>query len=168
MDPCGTPNNLDCNDNTAAIQDSTTYYADIDEDGYGDPNNTLISCNLPAGYITDGTDCNDLDLDIYPGAPDILGNGIDENCDGMDNYAGMNEVDLTVGVSPNPSVGAVQIQGPWSTFDVSVTDLTGKVIYEKKGYHSEDVVSTHGWAPATYFVTVSNQGKMAVAKLVVR
>jgi len=84
IEPCGVTNNLDCNDNTAAIQDSTIYYADLDQDGYGDPNNFLVSCDVPVGYIPDGTDCNDLDLDIHPGAPDAIGNGIDENCDGQD------------------------------------------------------------------------------------
>jgi len=157
-----------CDGNTDEGLPVILYYEDLDNDGFGSEV-TLESCDsLTQGYTQTPGDCDDANDQIYPGASEVIDNGIDENCDGMDNYAGVNEVVLTVGISPNPSVGTVQIQGPWSTFDVSVTDLTGKVIYEKKGHHSADVVSTHGWAPATYFVTVSNHGKMAVAKLMVR
>ena len=34
-----------------------------------------------------GGDCNDMNADVYPGAPDSDGNGVDENCDGVDGQA---------------------------------------------------------------------------------
>ena len=37
------------------------YFADIDNDGFGDILNDSISCNLPVGYVLDNTDCNDAD-----------------------------------------------------------------------------------------------------------
>jgi hypothetical protein len=55
----------------------TTFYADSDGDGFGDPNNTTQACSAPAGYVTDNTDFNDNDANSYPGAPEI--------CDGVDN-----------------------------------------------------------------------------------
>jgi hypothetical protein len=38
---------------------TTTYYADMDQDGFGDISNTIESCSLPLGYTTDTSDCDD-------------------------------------------------------------------------------------------------------------
>lgn len=55
------------------------YYSDLDGDGYGNSFFDSISCNIPAGYIDNNTDCNDTDDGIYPDAVDIC-NSIDDNC----------------------------------------------------------------------------------------
>jgi hypothetical protein len=61
--------------------DALTWYADTDADGYGDADSTTLACNEPSGFVTDDTDCDDSDGDVFPGATELC-NGIDDDCDG--------------------------------------------------------------------------------------
>jgi alpha-tubulin suppressor-like RCC1 family protein len=64
---------------------TTTYYADADHDGYGDPNvSSTTGCTAPSGYVDNARDCNDANANIHPGVADVPGNGVDENCSGAD------------------------------------------------------------------------------------
>lgn len=62
------------------------YFADSDNDGFGDSSKRLLSCALapPLGYAVLGGDCNDNNPNINPGAAEIPCNGIDEDCSGAD------------------------------------------------------------------------------------
>ncbi len=61
----------------------STYYIDKDDDGYGDINIPLQEVSRPSGYVTDSTDCNDNDSNVYPGAEESCGDTKDKNCDGF-------------------------------------------------------------------------------------
>ncbi len=102
----GFSSDVDCDDNNADINpDATelcdgidnncngeidenlteqTYYMDIDGDGYGDDNTAMEDCTQPANTVSVGGDCDDNDAEINPDAMEIANNGIDENCDGID------------------------------------------------------------------------------------
>jgi len=75
-------NNTDCNDHNIHIYPKT-FYRDADGDGYGDISNSITACTKPAGYVTNKRDCNDHNATVYPGAPEICGDGIDNNCNGI-------------------------------------------------------------------------------------
>lgn len=62
---------------------TTTYYADSDGDGFGDPDTMIEACSESTGYVIDNTDCDDTNSDINPGVEEICGNNIDDDCDGL-------------------------------------------------------------------------------------
>ena len=62
--------------------DASTWYPDQDLDGFGDMDMPLQACGAPANHIEDGTDCDDGDPDICPGAAEGC-DGLDNDCDGM-------------------------------------------------------------------------------------
>ncbi len=77
----------DCNDNDPNIGAATTWYADVDGDGYGDPNNTTEACQQPNGYVN-----NSDDLEINSPCPEnVNANGISTDSDN-DGIADCNDI----------------------------------------------------------------------------
>jgi hypothetical protein len=60
-----------------------TWYADADGDGFGTALYTVEACMAPGGFVSNNTDCNDLEVTAYPGAPELCDNGLDNDCDGL-------------------------------------------------------------------------------------
>ncbi len=78
----GTADNADA---TASTSSKTTYYHDLDTDGYGDKNAPGLYCDNPSTstdwWTTDDTDCSDRNGSVNPGATEVC-NGVDDDCDG--------------------------------------------------------------------------------------
>lgn len=55
----------DCNGKIDDGISMFTYWADNDRDGFGDPNNSRVACTQPVGFVTNSSDCNDLDATVH-------------------------------------------------------------------------------------------------------
>jgi Protein metal binding site. len=67
-----------------ASSSSITYYRDLDGDGFGNSSSgTIQACGATVGYVSNNSDCNDNNAAVYPGAAEVCGNGIDDDCNGQ-------------------------------------------------------------------------------------
>ncbi|MEL6343685.1 MAG: putative metal-binding motif-containing protein [Myxococcota bacterium] len=102
---------LDCDDNDASINPGTLevtgdgidnncdgvgenigpqilsiWFADADGDGFGDQNRAILSKERPIGGVSNALDCDDQNLNVYPGALEIFGDGIDSDCNQLNEF----------------------------------------------------------------------------------
>ncbi len=81
IDGDGTGTACDCDDSIATGTSCSTgcsvFYLDNDNDGFGTPLTSVITCVVPAGYVANNQDFNDNDPTLFPNAPEL--------CDGKDN-----------------------------------------------------------------------------------
>lgn len=74
----------DCDGNID--EDATsTFYADTDGDGYGDPLNAVQACMSTESTVSNADDCDDTNDQINPGMIEICNDGWDNDCDGTAN-----------------------------------------------------------------------------------
>jgi hypothetical protein len=159
----------DCDDNDPQAWQSGTFFVDLDEDGYaGFVEEICFGATVPAGYsaTTLGHDCNDNNPNVHPGATEICGNNIDDDCNGIaeetcpapsnDNPANNNPLHnsatqyypacsqmpgTTAGSGINPATGE---QDVWYQFDaistgVSIRVSTTAIDAKIRLFHSSDL-----------------------------
>ncbi len=61
--------------------DASTFYTDLDGDGYGNTASATQACSVPTGHVSTGADCDDTNQQVHPGVDEVC-DSIDNNCDG--------------------------------------------------------------------------------------
>lgn len=74
-------NGDDCDDSTADVGEASDHWTDGDADGYGDGASVGLVCPAVGLVAAGGSiDCDDGDAAFSPGAVDVCGDGLDQNC----------------------------------------------------------------------------------------
>ncbi len=148
-----------------------TYYEDTDNDTYGDAGSTITDCIQPAGYVTNDDDCDDTNAAIFPGAADNTGNGVDENCDGVDGVLGIEEAILAnLNVYPNPGTTSVvlNMNNGWNGFQVTFAGVDGKEISLTSIQKSANELefNTGSLVSGVYFIRLTSASGTALVRWV--
>lgn len=142
----------------------TTYYADTDDDGFGDPAVTTLGCVAPDGYTTNSEDCNDADAAINPLGTEIC-NSLDDDCDGDIDE----DIELAIAISPD---GVIELCKP---DEITLTATAGYTSYQwykngsPLGGETSDSYTTNkpGYYQVEGFIGECNSGLSAVQAVAV-
>ena len=134
----------DTDDADSSLDTSTasTFHADTDRDGFGDPSSSVERCVVPSGYTSDGTDCDDTRSAVYPGAAETWYDGVDGDCDGgSDDDADGDSFDSDAhgGTDCDDTSSAVHPLAPEVWYDGVDSDCAGDSDYDADadGYTSD-------------------------------
>jgi gliding motility-associated-like protein len=155
------------------------YYPDVDNDEFGVATDSIGSCSFipPAFYAANADDCNDGDYNINPGALELCGNDVDENCDGEvlgecfpDAFSpnGDGVGDVYVYRSPNRSAKiTMEVYNRWGAkiYSTSSADSDAQVKWNgipNEGPDQSDVVPV-----GTYFAVFIEDGEQRVQTITI-
>jgi hypothetical protein len=145
-----------------------TYYTDADNDGFGTGATGISLCEVPGpGFSTNNQDCDDGNNQINPNGTEILDNGIDENCDGVDGILGISENgSFASTLFPNPTSGNSTLSfSSKQNGELFLRDLNGKLIYSISFNQKDVEILTSELISGTYILEISINGVNYFSKL---
>ena len=106
-----------------------TWYEDADSDGFGNPNGMMKAVAQPWGFVSDNTDCDDTNASVYPGATEIAGDAVDQDCDGSDLQLGGAEEIFLLSPFNNETIGYGSSGGKLTFSFSKVTDAAKYILH---------------------------------------
>ena len=147
------------NDCNGIIDDNLTYihsFEDADEDNYGNIEVDSLSCEIPAGFVEDDSDCDDTNSFIYPGADEIL-NGIDDDCNELiDEGLEINNIPATlIKIYPNPANDILNIEYIGAElFSFAILNTIGEIVFNGEINNSLFTIDISKLQAGVYFFRV--------------
>lgn len=144
----------DCDGEVDEGLDFQTYYSDNDMDGYGAEGSGFIDCLQPPDTTTEPGDCDDSDPNVNPGALEIAGNTIDEDCDGyIEPSATYDLAGGAVTIYPNPVVADLYIETTLTNTSYRLCSADGALSLKGK-VTAENRVDIRSLVPGVYLLTI--------------
>ncbi len=114
-------------------------------------------------------ECNDQDRLINPGAPEIPGNGIDENCDGVDGTTSVTAFSgQIVELAPNPTRATVRLRlAEAADYHYALYSLRGRRV-ARGDFRGETELDLSTLPRGTYLLRVTDAAGAGVTRRVVR
>lgn len=127
---------------------TSPWYADEDGDGYGNSLAITVACDQPEGTVSTRPDCDDTRAEVYPGADEVCGDGLVNDCrddDGVDAQIECDHLSLSLAdarligeeagdYAGHPVTGAGDVNGDgWDDLLVGVSGRDPEVVYLVSG-----------------------------------
>ena len=115
-------------------------------------------------------ECNDFDSSINPDATEIAGNGIDENCDGVDLMTGINYLEkIQFTAFPNPTRDLVQLNlgASLQNISIEVFNTLGQRVWLNKYNNAHTLeIDLSSFSSGIYFVSLKSESGVGEVRVV--